>query len=144
MGEILSITCRNKGCGYHVELRYGDGFGAFRWCRRIESEILEDKTVSEEIKRLLNDGNHISRRGIYICPSCRDFVEIDSPYVYEPVRVTPYGTVREYKLHYIFEKPVCRKCSKDLKHIFNPLSSYNMCPKCGMDNMKARKVGHFD
>ena len=29
-------------------------------------------------------------------------------------------------------------------NIYNPLSTNNPCPKCGADNMKARKVGSFD
>ena len=31
MGEIYNLTCRNKECRYHVEIRDGSGWSLFRY-----------------------------------------------------------------------------------------------------------------
>lgn len=144
MGNIITITCRNKNCRHHMELKTGDGFSAERKANVLEETLRETKSAEDKILDLLDKGCHINYRSVYACPSCREWVEYNSPYIFEPIKKTPLGTVREYKIHYVHEKPACKKCGSDLYHIFNPLSTNNPCPKCGADNMNAKIVGNWD
>lgn len=58
--------------------------------------------------------------------------------------LTPYGTIREYKVHYLDGNPNCEKCGTELEFILNLRSGKNRCPKCGTDNMKAGHFGFYD
>lgn len=127
-----------------MELQVGVGFSLFRKSRLLEDELKSDRNADDKILELLDKGSHINYRAVYVCPHCREWVEYDNPYIFDPIRVTPLGTVREYKLRYLQEKPVCKECGSDLYHIYNPLSTNNPCPKCGADNMNAKYVGNWD
>ena len=60
MGRIYSMTCRNKLCRYHVELREGPGMKLFARTKTLERDILNgDEEASEEIKDLLKSGHEL-------------------------------------------------------------------------------------
>lgn len=129
-----------------MKLWVGEGFqsGSSAWA--LTKKIKESREANEKILELIDKGESIHYRAIYACPCCREWYEYDSPYILDPIKVTPLGTLREYKLRYIDlnENPVCDKCGSNLYHIYNPLSANNPCPKCGADNMDAKKVGNWD
>ena len=106
MGGLLSVTCRNKLCKYHVMLRLGVGFQGFRELRAMEQRILNGEVeVSDKMKSLLQSGKHLKANDVYLCPECCEWVTDNSYFVFEPIHVSPYGTVREYQLHYLNGKP---------------------------------------
>lgn len=122
----------------------GESWRTADWCYSTTRRVKETGEAEDKIRDLIDKGAYVSYNAIYACPYCREWVDFTTPYIYEPIRVTPLGTVREYKMHYLRGNPICEKCGSDLYHIFNPLSTNNPCPKCGADNMKAIKVGSFD
>lgn len=141
MGRIYSMTCRNKSCRYHVELREGPGMILFARTKTLERNILNgDEEAPDEIKELLKTGHELECVATYLCPTCQEWQVGRFPYVFEPIIVSPYGTIREYKVHYLDGNPHCENCGTELEFILNPRSGKNWCPKCGTDNMK---VGHF-
>ena len=145
MGEIYSITCRSKACGYHVELRKGSGMGLFREMRHLEKDIISGETEApEDIKELLRAGRRMECVTTYICPVCREWKTYNSPYIFEATHVSPYGTIKDYRLHYLYGKPKCDKCGTELIFLLNPLSGKNKCPKCGEGGLRARISGNYD
>ena len=145
MGKIFHMTCRNKACRYRVELREGEGMRLFAWVKSLERDILSGKEAApEEIINLLKNGNELECVATYLCPSCHEWQVGTFPYVLEKIRVSPYGTIREYKVHYLNGKPKCEKCGAELEYILNPRSGKNKCPKCGTDNMRVSHFGHYD
>ena len=66
------------------------------------------------------------------------------PYILGKIHVSPFGTIRKYKIHYINEPPKCEKCGTELRFILNPRSSKNRCPKCGSNNMRIGNCGFYD
>ena len=144
MGGFVSIKCRNKACKYHVMLRVGVGVQGDREIRAMEHRILEGEVeVSEKVKSLLQSGEHLEANAVYLCPKCRELVTDSSFFIFEPIHVSPYGTVRQYKLHYLDKEPACKECGSLLTHILSPFSSKTPCPKCGSDNMISRDKGTF-
>lgn len=145
MGGFVSVKCRNKACKYHVMLRLGVGMHGFREMRTMEQKILSgEMEASEKIKALLQSGEHLDANAVYLCPKCRELVTDTSFFIFEPIHVSPYGTVREYKLHYLDKEPVCKECGSLLDHLLSPFSSKTPCPKCGTANMISRDKGTFD
>lgn len=144
MGSIYKIHCTNKKCGYSVELREGVGFTLFAKNHHLEDQIKESRNASKEILRLLDSGEHLSSVTSYICPTCKEWVNNNEPFIFEALHVSPYGTIRKYKLHYLNGKPKCEKCGEELIHIQNVLSGKNSCPKCGLNSMEGRQIGFYD
>lgn len=100
MGRIYSMTCRNKSCRYHVELREGPGMILFARTKTLERNILNgDEEAPDEIKELLKTGHELECVATYLCPTCQEWQVGRFPYVFEPIIVSPYGTIREYKVH---------------------------------------------
>lgn len=145
MGSIFHMTCRNKACGYSVELREGEGMRLFAWIKTLECDILSGKEAApEEIKNLLKDGYGLECVATYLCPTCHEWQVGRFPYVLEKIRVSPYGTIREYNVHYLDGKPKCEECGTESEFILNPRSRKNKCPKCGTDNMRVSQFGFYD
>ena len=146
MGTFYSVSCRNKACRYHVELYDGPGMWRFAWVKKLERKIkLGEKEVPEEIRTLLNTGKTLDCVANYLCPCCKEWTtRFDVPYVFEAKHVSPYGTIREYEVHYLYGQPKCEKCGADLVYILNPRSSKNKSPKCGTDNMRVGQYGYYD
>ena len=145
MGRFYTITCRNKECQYKVDLYEGPGMIAFARTRRLQDDILEGRQEAPEIiKELLRKGYKLDCVTTFLCPSCNEWQTQKDPYIFEKIKVSPMGTVREYKLHFINGVPVCEKCGTELQHILNPRSSKNRCPKCGSDNMRVGGFGCYD
>ena len=157
MGIFYHITCRNKECRYHAELREGNNMYQCRKAKQMTEQIrsgelkVSDKImqllelkVSDKIMQLLEAGNKIQFVANYLCPKCCEFQTRGEPYLLEELHVSPYGTIREYKLHYIYGTPVCETCGSELYHILNPRSSKVKCLKCGRDNMKVGGMGYND
>lgn len=145
MGRIYSMTCRNRACRYHVELREGPGMRLFAWIKTLQRDILSGKEEApEEIKDLLKSGHELDCVATYLCPTCQEWQVGYFPYILERTKVSPYGTVREYRVHFLDGNPKCEKCETELEFILNPRSSKNRCPKCGEDNMMSSHFGYYD
>lgn len=144
MGSVFKVHCTNKQCRYNVELIEGEGFYLFSKTCSLEKRIKENRNASEDVLRLLDAGEHLSSGTSYICPHCKEWVTNVEPFIREVLHVSPYGTIREYKMHYLFGNPKCEKCGTELIHIQNVLSGKNKCPKCGLTTMIGRKVGTYD
>ena len=144
MRWIYKIRCKNKQCGYCVELREGVGMFLFARNRNLEEQVKESRNASSEILRLVDSGKHIESVTSYECPTCKEWLSIDEPFVFEELHISPYGTIREYQLHYLYDKPKCKKCNSELIHIQNVLSGKNTCPKCGLKSMEGRRLGLYD
>ena len=145
MGSFYHMTCRNKACRYSVELREGPGMYLFARQRAIEKEILDGKKeASDEIKNLLKSGCKLNIVANYLCPACQEWQVDNFPYILELIKVSPYGTIRDYKVHFLNGKPRCKKCGGELVFILNPRSGKNQCPKCGTDNMRFSGFGYYD
>ena len=145
MGKFYYMTCRNKECRYRVQIREGEGMIGFARIMRLKEAILSGaEHVSPEIKQLLSDSFDLSGRGTYYCNECKEWKVISKPYIFESIHVSPYGTIRDYKVHYIYDAPVCDVCGSKVEFIPNPRSSKNKCPKCGMDDMRYGAGGYYD
>ncbi len=144
MGGFVSVKCRNKSCKYHVMLRVGVGVQGLREAEVMEQRILNGEVeASDKIKSLLQSGEHLESNAIYLCPKCREWVTDNTYFVFEPIHVSPYGTIRKYKVHYLDKEPLCKECGSLLEYILSPFSSKTPCPKCGSDNMISRDKGSF-
>ena len=111
----------------------------------MEKEIINgQKEAPKEIVDLLASGHKLNCVANYLCPTCHEWQFGDYPYVLEKIHVSPYGTIREYKVHYLDGNPKCKKCGTDLTFILNPCSGKNLCPKCGSDNMRVSGSGFYD
>ena len=145
MGRIFRVTCRNKECRYSVELREGPGFVLFRRVKDLEQDIKCGKVeVPKTIAALLETGHEVNCVATYLCPVCREWQVGYEPYVFEIVKASPYGTIREYKVHHISGIPKCEKCGAELSFVLNPRSSKTPCPKCGTENMKIGSFWYYD
>ncbi len=145
MGQSFQISCTNKSCKYSFYLREGPGFFLFAQTKKLEDSIKNGETdAPEDIKSLLQAGKKLSCVTSYLCSNCQEWQTDSSPYIFEAIHVSPYGTIREYKIHYVYGKPKCKKCGKELIHILNPKSSKNKCPKCGQENMRVSFYGFYD
>ena len=145
MGLIYSLTCKNKDCRYSVQLREGPGFTLFARDKRLQEAILSgEEIVSDEIKALLEKGLDVDSVTTLLCPCCKEYQINREPYVFEPIHVSPYGTIREYKIHFIYGDPCCEKCHTKLIYILNPRSPKNKCPKCGIGEMRYSNTGCYD
>lgn len=142
MGEIYSITCRNKACRYHKELRSGVGMLGFARMKNFERDILDGKIENEAALNSINEGAQISACGVYLCPQCKDFVTDGTYYLIENLTYSPYGTPR-YDISFPFREPHCSHCGNKLEYIRNVLSSKVKCPKCNGD-LNQKRAGHFD
>ena len=145
MGILYNITCRNKDCRYHFEERVGPGWTLRRWIFDLRKEIIDgEEKAPQEIVEMLKKGCKLHCVSTFLCPTCKEWQTHDDPYIFEPIVVSPYGTIREYKIHYVYGTPVCEKCGTELEYIINPRSSKCNCPKCGEDNMKVSFCGYYD
>lgn len=142
MGEMYSITCKNKACKYHRELRSGVGMIGFARMKTFEEDILEGKVDNKEALESIKKGARIQASGIYLCPQCREIVNNSTYYLIENSTYSTYGTPR-YDISFPFEEPRCSCCGNKLEFIRNVLSSKVKCPRCGGD-LNSRKAGHFD
>ena len=132
MKSIISVRCTNKECDFIFQYTIGFGMGCHSF-EKAKWQIIKDGTfkVSDEITNLLEKGYMLEARAQYLCSTCKEWQTHEEPYILEPTIVSPYGTIREYKVHYLFDYPHCTKCGNDLTFILNPRSSKNPCPKCG-------------
>lgn len=145
MGRMYSMTCRNKACRYHVDLREGPGMRSFAEIKTLERNIISgDEKAPEDIKRLLESGNELECVATYLCPTCRELQIGNYPYALELINVSPYGTIRNNIVHFVSGIPKCGKCNTELEFILNPRSSKNRCPKCGTNKMKVSRFGFYD
>jgi len=142
MGEIYSITCKNKSCRYHKELRYGPGMMTFAKMKMFERAVIEDEVENKDAAERLKRGARIQTQGIYLCPKCQEIMNHRQYYLKEYLFTTPYGTER-YDISFPFGKPQCPQCDTELIYIRNVLSSKVKCPKCGGD-FSARAIGNYD
>ena len=142
MGEIITVTCRNKLCRYHKKLRSGVGMFGFAQMKRYERDILTGKVQNEVALNSINKGAQIDACGIYLCPQCKDFVNDGTYYLIENLTYSPYGTPR-YDVTFPFGEPHCSHCGSKLEYIQNVLSSKVKCPQCNGE-LKQKLVGHFD
>ncbi len=131
MVELVSIRCSNPDCHFGFQYKIGFGMGCPYFVRvgwQIKDGTLK---VDKEITDLIDKGYSVWGRAQYLCETCKEWQTLEDPYILEPTVVSPYGTIREYKVHYIFGNPKCEKCGKEVTFILNPRSSKNPCPKCG-------------
>lgn len=142
MGEILSVTCKNKACRYHAELWHGPSMRSFARLKMFEEEILDGKTDHEVVLQKLNDGARLEMGGIYLCPCCNEFRRSRDYYLHENITESPFGTIR-YDVSFPFGIPKCEVCGKEMTFIKNVLSSKVKCPKCGGE-LQSRPIGCFD
>ncbi len=143
MGLVYQVTCRK--CGYQITIY--EGPGAIDYARDIflEEKILNgDVEVPEDILRLLRSGYHLQSWTTYLCPVCKKWVIKRDIYIRELIQVSPYGTIREYKMHYLHGVPRCEDCNTELINILNHRSSKAKCPKCGSDYKKISQIGRTD
>ncbi len=145
MGKIFSLTCKNKECSYSVQLREGPGFSLFARDKDLEKSILSgEEKVTDEIKALLEKGLNVNSVTTLLCPCCKEYQICMDPYIFEPIHESPSGTIKDYKIHFIYGDPCCEKCNTKLIHILNPRSSKNKCPKCGIGEMRYSETGFYD
>ncbi len=142
MGEIFSITCKNKKCRYHKELRSGVGMIGFVEMKKFEEDILNGKIDNKIALESINNGAHIQACGIYLCSQCHEFINDKTYYLVENLSYSPYGTPR-YDITFPFGKPYCKKCGSELEFIRNIRSSKVKCPHCNSE-LKSRLSTHFD
>lgn len=142
MGDIYSITCRNKDCRYHVSLRDGVGMMGFARLKNFEKALLEGEILNEKALTSIQNGARIKSGGTYLCPECKEFVSDNAYYLIENLTYSPFGTAR-YDVSFPFGEPCCQKCGSKLEFIRNVLSSKVKCPRCGGE-LKSRVAGCFD
>lgn len=113
--------------------------------KKLEKAILSgERPAPAEIVELLREGKRLSCVTTCLCPACKEFQTNDEPYIFEAIHVSPYGTIREYRLHFINGKPKCETCGTELIHVLAPRSSKTRCPKCGTDHMRTGGEGFYD
>ena len=142
MGEIYSITCKNKNCRYHAQLRKGVGMMGFARMRNFEKQIISGEVHNPAAQASINKGAKIRTGGIYACRKCKEFKRDDTYYLIENLVYSPYGTPR-YDVTFPFGEPTCDQCGDKLEFIRNILSSKVKCPRCGGE-LKSRPAGCFD
>ena len=145
MGIFYHVTCRNKTCRYSAEIREGPGMLLFARLKTMETDIKSGKKdAPADIKALLAAGYELKCVATYLCPVFKEWQTQKYPYVLEKTQVSPYGTIREYKVHYLGDEPKCKTCGTNLEFILNPRSSKNCCPRCGTSDMKVGPKGYYD
>jgi|GEM_PF-3483646 len=138
MGTINSVTCCNKTCRYHAELREGSGVIVFARERRLEEKIRNGdiEGVNPKAVEIIRNAPKLPFKvqtvGMYQCDECREFLNIREPYVFD---------YEEYKeddsrfivdgVYYLFQEPACPVCASRVRMIANIRSSKVKCPKCG-------------
>ncbi len=142
MGTKYSVTCKNKNCKYHVELREGPGMIGFANMMRFRDQILSGEFSNPSVAEKLKNGARIHTRGIYLCPKCKEFKSNDTYFLLENFTESPYGTIR-YDVTFPFDKPVCDVCDSELVYIKNIRSSKVKCPKCDSE-LNARLSAYVD
>lgn len=142
MGEIYSITCKNKACRYHKKLRFGVGMKGFARMKNFEKDILEGKIENKVALKSIKEGANICACGIYLCPQCRELVNDNTYYLVENLTDSPYSKP-QYDVTFPFGEPHCNHCGSKLEHIRNDLLSKVKCPRCNGD-LNVRNAGCFD
>ena len=142
MGSIFSVTCRNKACRYHVELREGVGMMGFARLKKLEDQIISGEVHAPTVQDSLKNGSKLHCGGIYVCHECKEFKRNDAYYLIEDLVYSSYGTPR-YDVTFPFGVPECDTCGDKLEFIRNVLSSKVKCPRCGGE-LKGRCAGCFD
>lgn len=142
MGELYSITCKNRACRYHTKLRSGVGMSGFARMKNFEKAICEGEIENRAALKSLRDGARICGGGIYLCPKCQELTNDSIYYLIENLTYSPYGTPR-YDVTFPFGDPQCEICGSKLEHIRNVLSSKVKCPRCNGD-LNSQKTGYFD
>ncbi len=138
MVEPVSIKCTNKECNFRFHYEIGFGMGC-PWFVNVEREIKNGTIkVDKEITDLLDKSYSLKGKAQYLCETCKEWKTLEEPYIFEPIVVSPYGTIRDYKVHYVFGEPKCEKCGNNVTFILNPRSSKNPCPKCGKSTLIAK------
>lgn len=145
MGIIYNVSCRNKECRYCFHVREGVGMRTFVWINKLEADIKEGKQEAPgDLVDLLVSGEGLMYEATYLCTTCHEYQNGEYPHVVELKKVTPYGTIRDYKAHYLDGEPKCKTCGNMLEYVLNPRSSKHKCPKCGTDSMRVSRFGRFD
>ena len=142
MGSIYSVSCKDKNCGYHKELREGCGMLGFAEMMNFREALLNNESINTTACEKLKNGAKIMTKGIYLCQKCEDFKTSNIYFLLENFTESPLGTVR-YDIAFPFGNPICDICNSELIYIKNILSSKVKCPKCGSD-LKARMIGNTD
>ena len=142
MGDIYNVTCKSKECRYHATLRKGVGMWGFAQLRNYEKALLSGEITNEDVLFRVNKGGKIKSGGIYLCPTCREFMSDNTFYLIENLSYSPYGTPR-FDVTFPFGNPVCKKCESQLEYIPKILSSKVKCPQCGGE-LKGKLAGCFD
>ena len=142
MGEMYSVTCRNKNCRYHVHLREGVGMMGFARMKQFEQQIISGEVHNPAAQDSIHNGAKLRDGGIYLCRKCKEFKRSNTYYLIENLVYSPYGTPR-YDVTFPFGEPTCDQCGDKLEFIRNILSSKVKCPRCGGE-LKGRPAGCFD
>ena len=142
MGEMYSITCRNKDCRYHVHLREGVGMIWFARMKNFEQQIISGEAHNPAAQDSIQKGAELRAGGIYVCHNCKEFKRDNTYYLIENPVYSPFGTAR-YDVVFPFGEPICDQCGDKLEYIRNILSSKVNCPRCGGE-LKGKTVGCFD
>lgn len=142
MGDIYSITCRNKACRYHATLRDGVGMIGLARLKNFEEALLAGELQHEVALKSVKAGAEIESGAIFLCSKCKEFVSDSTYYLVENLTYSPFGTAR-YDISFPFGEPRCQKCGSKLEFIRNVLSSKVKCPRCGGE-LKSRVAGRFD
>lgn len=115
---------------------------AFVHCRDIEKKILTGETNHPESLRMIHFGSKVQSGAVYLCQTCKEFMNHEALYLMDNLSISPYGTVR-YNVKYLSDIPECPTCGRKLEFIKNIRSSNIKCPKCG-GGLKSRIAGYFD
>lgn len=142
MGDLYSLTCKNKECRYHASLRSGVGMMGFARLKNFEKALLAGEIPNDAARGSVEAGARIRSGANYLCPQCKEFVSDSTYYLVENLTYSPYGTAR-YDISFPFGEPCCQKCGTKLEFIKNVLSSKVKCPRCGGE-LKSRVAGTFD
>ena len=137
MGIIHRVACKNTSCGYCKDLRYGTGWirSAERW--QFQEAILYGEEEFPEVAEILKNDGELHNYGIYLCPTCKEYVTHKEYYCLKYVslffEVYDYDGVEEeiYDVVFPFGIPKCDQCGSALKYIDEEFFDYTSCPKCG-------------
>jgi len=138
MVKNICIKCTNKECNFRFQYQEGFGMGCPSFVM-VEWKIKDGSLkVNKEIQELIEKGYSLKGNAQYVCSTCKEWQTLETPYIFEPLVISPYGTIRDYKVHYVMGNPICKKCGKELSFILNPKSSKNPCPRCGKYTLFAK------
>lgn len=142
MGELISVSCRNKKCNYHKILHDGEGMIKSYQNEELRCKIIRGEIENDQALKCLKNGGIIKSNGVYLCTVCKEFLNDPIQYCKHQITVSPYGTER-YEITFPFGKPKCKTCSNELMFIKNVCSSKVKCPKCNSE-LKTRIFGTTD